>query len=370
MDIGRDMVTFCSVVGKDVAKVVKKLYLFRNDHYLLRVVAFRTLQPAREKATDWMDCNEGYWQMKCLGRKANANLYTVTLSEEAALSIQLKRANFYVCCDMWNFVDEWPSNRSRTTSFFLEIGGVDVSNMSVQESTDLLHACSENVREDGKVKFSCIDTLSVLLSHPVVMARFGLLRVVKHLIEEKLVDPNAVYPSGCHDDPLSDDTLWLPLLAHSYSTSDLSALKYLLTVKDINVNAQIRGHCHLYFLARFNFVPCEMLARFLENPLVNRNARDQYGRTVIHLLVENFNYWFAEIEGTEIPHTLMIEKLGCLLEAGVDPMIRDNDGRTAEQYLDIFGSLANDIEVEARRKEYLREIGGVRDLIKKFTNHD
>ena len=69
LDVGPDLVSFCTVVGKDVARVVKRTYLYRNDAYLVKPWAVRLgvegSRRFRKKTGAWMDCNEGYWQVKC-----------------------------------------------------------------------------------------------------------------------------------------------------------------------------------------------------------------------------------------------------------------------------------------------------------------
>ena len=353
--VGADLVNFCTVVGKDVARVVKRTYMYRNDGYILSVWArFSFRDPShfarfRELVYGWMDMNEDYWPLLCLGPKHEINLKTAFVTTDDAKNLTLRRRKYNICLG---------------DAVIISIGDTNIDGMSLEEARELLLRSVSDGTNNG-VTITYVNYANLLFSHPVLACIYGLVKVVKYLIEEKLVEPNAVYPRIGDDDPSSDDTLWLPLLAQSYGTSDFSVFMYLLTVKDIDVNTQIDGNSHLHYLTRFNSVPCEMLGRFLENPLVNRNARDKHGCTAFFPLIERFVHRFVEFEGTTIPHTLMMENLGCLLQAGADPTIRDNDGRTVEGHLNLFERRAK--KRQSDDKELLRDIREVRDLITKYT---
>ena len=304
-----------------------------------------------------MDVNEDYWPLLCLGPKHEMNLQTAFVATDDVKSLTLKRKKYNT------FIGD---------AVIICIGDTNIDGMSLEEARELLLRTADastsrgNGMKKNGVTITYIRYANLLFSHPVVACDYGLVRIVKHLIEEKLAEPNAVFPQSGRDDPFSGDTLQVPLIAHSYAGQDFSVFKYLLTVKDIDVNFQVDGWSHLQMLTNLRTAPCEMLGRFLENPLVNRDARDEEGCTAVHILVMRLDPRFSTFEGPRFPHSLMMQKLGCLLEAGSDPMIRDNDGMTAEDYLDIFERRAKKRQSDDV-KELLRDIREVRDVIAKYT---
>ena len=247
--VGPELVNFCSVVGKDVSRVAKQMYLYRNDKYFLTVLGNLEEEVVhfREQIYTWMDCNEGYWQVKCLGSKADANLYTVTVSKEDAESIKLYKHSFHLTARLYLLAEQRPINRCVDTSWILAINGVDVSNMSAREATGLLQ--SEAVCKDGKVRILCIDDLSQIFSHPCVACSVGLDRVVKYLIESGIVDPNTEYVESGATHATPDDNTERLVTTLQYSVlllpATLPLFEYLVTVDSVDVNITVEDHSSL-----------------------------------------------------------------------------------------------------------------------------
>ena len=376
--VGSELVSFCTVVGKDVARVVKQMYLYRNDAYLVDLWKYASSSNEavcclREMADSWMACNEGYWQMKCLGRKCDANLYTVTVSKEDAKKLKLRRTKFHLASKLYHRADQWPSDRPTTTSFILAIGGVDVSNMPVQEATELLR--SEAVCKDGRVRILCIDTLSALFSHPCNACDYGLDRVVKHLLETGIVDPKTKYCASedATCTPENNNETMLTLLqfsAHAlYFPACFPVFKYLLTVDEFDVNATDEGRTILHYLSIWNYVPSDVLALLLKHPGLNVNTKSTNGHTAVGLLVRHMKYRFAAEQTDDnfvIPHSEMMEKLRLLLEAGVDATLRNNAGKAPMDHLIKYENAIDLSKIEGG-EQLRRDIHEVRALLGKYV---
>ena len=375
LEVGPELVSFCMVVGKNnVSRVVKQAYLYRNDKYLIRAwasppVAEGDFRRFRENFYTWMDCNEGYWQVKCLGRKADANLYTVTVSKEATGEIKLTRIKYHTCGTICTVADQWPTDRVYSSIFILAIGGIDVSNMPVQEATELLR--SEAVCRDGSVRILCVDSLSVLFSHPCNASDRGLDRVVRHLIENGMVDPRVRYHQhkGVTPENIQSDRNMVPLLQYSALRLPASypVFEYLLTVDGVDVNATMGHSSLIHYLSLWTFASPGMLASFLKHPDLDVNARSSSGHNAVNILCARvgFRNGLDDNHLHIIPHSLMMKKLRLLLEARVDATSHSDSGKTPNDYLNIYEEEIDLREIEGG-EQYRKDIHEIRALLDKY----
>lgn len=243
----------------------------------------------------------------------------------------------------------------------LAINGVDVSEMPVPEATELLRG--ETVCKDGKIRIKCIDTLSLIFSHPCVATSLGLDRVVGYLIENGTLDPKTKYSQ------IGADNLSIPLLQVSsrYLPGSLPVFKYLLSVDGADVNATVVGHKSLVHYLSTKLVPSEVLAFFLKRYGHTINARAKNGCTAVNYLVTYLKYRTRKRKNHPyaVPHSLMMDKLRLLLEAGANASICNNSGKTPFDYLDMFEENIDLREIKDG-EQLRRDIHEIRALLNRY----